>query len=174
MGVKIQFRRDTAADWTTANPVLHQGELGIETDTGHAKMGDGSTAWSSLLYWSPDPYMLALAGGSMTGWLSPSVVDLTDAATILVDASKGNDFRVTIAASRTMAAPTNPRDGQKIIFEITQGAGGSFGITWSAGYSFGALTAPSLSTQPGDADQVGFRYSSAKGSWLYTGSSLGF
>lgn len=45
---QIQIRRDTAANWTTANPVLAIGEMGIETDTGHARVGDGTTAWSSL------------------------------------------------------------------------------------------------------------------------------
>ncbi len=46
----IQIRRDTAANWTSANPVLAQAELGIETDTQKVKCGDGTTAWSSLSY----------------------------------------------------------------------------------------------------------------------------
>lgn len=46
----IQIRRDTAANWTSANPVLAQGELGVETDTDKIKIGDGSTAWTSLGY----------------------------------------------------------------------------------------------------------------------------
>lgn len=46
----IQIRRDTAANWTSANPVLAQGELGLETGTDKIKIGDGSTAWSSLNY----------------------------------------------------------------------------------------------------------------------------
>jgi hypothetical protein len=50
MAVQIQFRRDTAANWTSANPTLAQGELGLETDTARYKIGDGSTAWASLSY----------------------------------------------------------------------------------------------------------------------------
>jgi hypothetical protein len=46
----IQIRRDTAANWTSANPILAQGELGLETDTDKFKVGDGSTAWTSLGY----------------------------------------------------------------------------------------------------------------------------
>jgi len=46
----IQIRRDTAANWTSANPTLAQGELGIETDTTKVKAGTGSTAWTSLSY----------------------------------------------------------------------------------------------------------------------------
>lgn len=47
---KIQLRHDTAANWTTVNPVLLEGEIGIETDTKKQKIGDGSTAWNSLDY----------------------------------------------------------------------------------------------------------------------------
>jgi len=50
MAVQIQFRRDTAANWTSANPVLAEGELGLETDTARYKIGNGSTAWASLSY----------------------------------------------------------------------------------------------------------------------------
>ena len=46
----IQFRRDTASNWTSNNPTLASGELGIESDTGQYKIGDGSTAWSSISY----------------------------------------------------------------------------------------------------------------------------
>lgn len=46
----IQFRAGTAAQWVTANPVLSLGETGYESDTGFIKIGDGSTAWTSLQY----------------------------------------------------------------------------------------------------------------------------
>lgn len=47
---QFQFRRGTAAEWTSANPTLAAGEFGYETDTGKAKIGNGSTAWTSLTY----------------------------------------------------------------------------------------------------------------------------
>jgi len=47
---RILIRRDTAANWTSANPTLASGELGGETDTGKLKLGNGSTAWNSLAY----------------------------------------------------------------------------------------------------------------------------
>lgn len=46
----IQSRNDTAANWTSSNPVLALGEIGLETDTKKMKFGDGSTAWTSLRY----------------------------------------------------------------------------------------------------------------------------
>ncbi len=48
----IQIRRDTAANWTSANPTLAQGEIGFEIDTLKLKVGDGSTAWTSLSYYA--------------------------------------------------------------------------------------------------------------------------
>lgn len=50
MPTRIQLRRDTAANWTAANPVLADGEQALETDTGALKIGDGVTAWNDLLY----------------------------------------------------------------------------------------------------------------------------
>ena len=50
MPTKIQLRRDTAADWTSNNPTLSEGEFGWESDTNRFKIGDGTTAWNSLTY----------------------------------------------------------------------------------------------------------------------------
>ena len=46
----MQQRRDTAANWTSNNPTLAAGEIGYETNTGKFKVGDGTTAWTSLVY----------------------------------------------------------------------------------------------------------------------------
>jgi lysophospholipase L1-like esterase len=50
MANRIQLRRGTAAQWVSSNPVLAQGEPGIETDTGKQKFGNGVTAWLALPY----------------------------------------------------------------------------------------------------------------------------
>ena len=50
MAIQIQLRNDTAANWTAANPVLAQGEVGLETDTRLFKIGDGVKTWSQLSY----------------------------------------------------------------------------------------------------------------------------
>ncbi len=53
MAIIIQMRRDTAANWTSSDPILAQGEPGYETDTGYLKIGDGVTLWSALSYYNP-------------------------------------------------------------------------------------------------------------------------
>lgn len=50
MAVQIQFRRDTGANWASANTILAAGEMGINTTTNQFKIGDGTTAWNSLSY----------------------------------------------------------------------------------------------------------------------------
>ena len=58
-----QQRRDTAANWTSANPTLLNGELGYETDTGKWKVGNGSAVWTSLAYtpWGQISYPIVTA-----------------------------------------------------------------------------------------------------------------
>jgi hypothetical protein len=115
---------------------------------------------------------VAKAGDAMGGHLAPAVVTLTDQATIAVDASAGNDFRVTITANRTMGAPANLTDGQSLIFAITQDATGSRTITWNAAYKFGAAGAPTLTTTANATDVLAFK--NYAGNVRYLGSALGF
>ncbi len=46
----VQHKRGTAAILTANNPTIPAGEIVVETDTGKHKIGDGTTAWSSLSY----------------------------------------------------------------------------------------------------------------------------
>ena len=50
MAVVIQFRRDNATVWTAENPILAEGEIGVELDTDLFKIGNGITAWNDLAY----------------------------------------------------------------------------------------------------------------------------
>ena len=52
---RIIHRYDTAAEWTSVNPVLAAGELGAESDTHKLKVGDGVTAWVDLPYYEGPP-----------------------------------------------------------------------------------------------------------------------
>jgi len=107
--------------------------------------------------------------------VAPAVVLLTDAATIAVNAALGNDFRVTIHANRNMGNPSHPTDGQKIVFQITQGTGGSHTISWGTLYEFAtSLPRPTLSTTAGHTDVLGFIYNKAKGRWLLVAFVSGF
>ena len=68
--VQLQFRRGTALEWTTDNPTLAAGEMGLEIDTSLFKIGDGVTEWILLPYGGligPTGATGPTAGGSGTG-----------------------------------------------------------------------------------------------------------
>ena len=50
MATKIQLRRDLSSNWASTNPILSQGEPGVELDTNNMKIGDGVKAWNDLAY----------------------------------------------------------------------------------------------------------------------------
>ena len=77
MATRIQLRHGTAAQWAAVNPVLAQGEVGTETDTGKIKIGDGTQTWSALSYLQGE--------GSSSSWgsLTGSLASQTDLATAL-------------------------------------------------------------------------------------------
>lgn len=47
---KTTLRHDTVENWVRSNPILLNGEVGVETDTSKMKMGDGKTQWNDLGY----------------------------------------------------------------------------------------------------------------------------
>ena len=50
LNIRIQLRNDTAENWTTQNPILLKGEMGVEIDTGKTKIGNGIDDWKTLKY----------------------------------------------------------------------------------------------------------------------------
>ena len=76
MAIQIQLRRGTASQWTAANTLLAQGEIGLETDTSKLKLGDGSTLWNSLSYFSAGSGVTAVTATSpvaSSGGLTPVI-----------------------------------------------------------------------------------------------------
>ena len=49
---KLIIRNDISANWTTHNPTLTKGEVGLETDTLKMKVGDGAHQWADLPYYN--------------------------------------------------------------------------------------------------------------------------
>jgi hypothetical protein len=48
--IQLQLRRGLASEWTTANPILASGEIGVELDTTKIKIGNGTSSWNNLPY----------------------------------------------------------------------------------------------------------------------------
>jgi Major tropism determinant N-terminal domain len=77
MAVKIQLRRGTASEWTSANPTLSAGEAGFETDTRQFKIGDGSLSWSALAYYATGTITSVTGGSGLSGSASAGSAVLT-------------------------------------------------------------------------------------------------
>lgn len=87
MTTRIKLRRDTKANWADVNPILANGELGIEADTRRTKIGDGVTAWSGLQYTFGD---LDVTDKTIKGELGVSIASQDPETWISTVRSKAN------------------------------------------------------------------------------------
>jgi hypothetical protein len=96
MAIKIQLRRGTAAEWTSANTVLSAGEIGVETDTNKFKIGTGTASWSDLEYPLDSLYLTQNSASSIYATISsPSFsgsVDFASATLYSTSFSGSADF----------------------------------------------------------------------------------
>jgi len=111
-----------------------------------------------------------------TGAVVPAVTSLTDGSSVPLNAALGNDFRWTLGgSSHTLAAPSNPKNGQPITIAVKYG--GSYTPLFNSVFDFGAGGQPSWTATSGRTDYVGFRFDSAlnggAGEWAYQGAVLG-
>lgn len=91
MARRIQLRRDTAAAWTASNPVLAQGEIGIDLTNNKLKIGNGTSTWNSLGYWDDkEPSGFDGTYNSLTD--KPVIPDLANTGDIIPDGDNTRDL----------------------------------------------------------------------------------
>ena len=151
MPTQIQLRRDTAADWTSNNPTLSAGEFGWESDTNRFKIGDGSTAWTSLGYADT---LKSLGDMTITGSTisAPSNGDLTlttsGSGSVVVD----DTFKIGSGAGVTTILDEDDLSSDSATALATQQSIKAY-VDSSGGSSLGDLTAiGSTLTAPSNAD----------------------
>jgi peptidoglycan/xylan/chitin deacetylase (PgdA/CDA1 family) len=111
----------TAAEWTAANPTLAVGELGFETDTGVYKVGDGTTAWSSL-----NPALVNTFSSSDTGMHTPPIQQFPFPATsIITTFQSGHGYTVSAGGTGgdNLNYTTDYVLGTQCVKLVTDGAG---------------------------------------------------
>ena len=94
MATRMQQRRGTASQWTTANPILNAGEIGWESDTNKFKIGDGTNHWADVDYFID----------------SNSTANPSFGSSITFEGSTANEYETTLAitdptADRTITLP---------------------------------------------------------------------
>lgn len=173
------------------------------TEIGVAKGGTGLTSGTSggVPYFSAANTMassaelaankLVLGGGAATAptttpsgaistskafIVSPSTITLSS-STISTDASLSTHFRVTLDGNCpcTLANPTSPTDGQKVIWELIQDSTGSRTLSLGTNFAFGTdITSITLTTTGEKRDFLGAFYNSGTGKWYVTSFIKGF
>ncbi|MBI3654093.1 MAG: hypothetical protein HY231_23935 [Acidobacteria bacterium] len=102
-------------------------------------------------------------------------VTLTDAATIAVNASLGNNFICTLGGNRTLGNPTNGTNGQQLTFELVQDATGSRTLTLDTKYAFGTdITGVTLTTTANKRDFLTVVYNATADKWFVRGFIKGY
>jgi len=121
----IQVRRGTAASWVSANPTLSAGEIGYETDTKRMKVGDGTTAWTTLKYATITPSGSDIAGASGIGvtFAATTGVPVTISVTGITS-SQVTDFQSAVEA----IVATGSMSAEGVMDIVGTGLLGSSGI----------------------------------------------
>jgi hypothetical protein len=108
---RLAVRHDTAANWTSADPILASGEFGYESDTGELKIGDGTSLWSALDYLiqaaptsiddllDVDTTTVAPVGGDVLKWTGTVWAPTTDDDTEYTDADVDAHLNISAAAT---------------------------------------------------------------------------
>jgi Major tropism determinant N-terminal domain len=138
---QVQFRRDTSTNWTTNNPILLSGELGLETDTDLFKIGNGTSAWNSLPYGgiqgAPGTNGTNGTNGrgivSITRTAGNGSAGTTDTYTITYTDSTTSTFTVVNGANGAPGTNgtngTNGTDGRGIVSIVRTAGNGAVGTT---------------------------------------------
>ena len=112
MATQIQLRRGTSAEWAAANPVLAQGEVGIDLTLGEMRLGDGVTAWAGL---------------TSIGAVDPADVDAAIAAYLLAHPAVD---QITLTAPLALTVPAGFPAGQVYRVVFTQDTTGGHTVTY--------------------------------------------
>jgi len=146
MAVRIQFRRGTATEWSTANPVLAEGELGYESTSKAIKFGDGVTAWNSLGVAAAGDITEVNAGSGLTGGGTSGAVTLALDTSVVLTASaidaKGDLLVGT--ADNAYAKRSVGANGTSLTADSTQ----STGVSWVQIVPAGAIMPYAGTTAP--------------------------
>lgn len=125
----IQMRRDTATNWSSANTVLAEGEVGFETNTRKLKVGDGTTSWASLSYYDLGTILNEVI---FTGSIREQTYALTDGTTIDIEPGNGSiQYLTALGASRTITTG-NFLSGEVVTLMLNDNSGAGSVTTWTS------------------------------------------
>lgn len=167
-------------------PYLTQlGDYGVRFELTAVADNTGGTGGAKGTYMSVDDVRLVLSSAGSTNVAAVTVftagtavtpVNLVDAPTVAVDATKSNVFYLLttagVGATRALGNPTGGLNGQTLIIRIIQDAAGSRAVTWSGNYKFPGGAAYVTSTTANAVDIFTFIYNATTGYWEAPGKDV--
>jgi hypothetical protein len=122
MADTIRIRRGTTSAWNAANPVLALGEQGYDTTTKQYKVGDGTTAWTSLAYSTPGHIAAGTVLANPSGVLAnPVGVDAAGMRTLLGIEDVNIRQGITTASDARVLSDLVITNGSPIVTSATAG-----------------------------------------------------
>lgn len=112
MATKLQFRRDTATNWTTNNPVLAEGEIGLDLTNNLFKIGDGTSTWSTIDPWSE---------GSI--FEQKEITTVNNTLTYAVPGGYSGTVEVLLNGFTLASSDYTANDGTNVVFTANPGDG---------------------------------------------------
>lgn len=169
VGTRMQQRRATAAVWNTSDYVLAAGELGVTTDTGIIKIGDGVNGWNALDPAFDSQYLPVLGtaansdllgGVSVTSLVKIADTDVNPTNNTYVKRTADGGVKVTDATEATEATSLQQQsaaiiESQKMLFSRTVTANATLvltDITKMVAVNHASLTAQLTVTLPRNSD----------------------
>lgn len=130
---RLRLRRDTAANWTAADPVLLNGEVGIETDTRRFKVGNGTLAWSALSYYLEGVLARGQASKMTSGTIAISTAGTYQSTGLTATLDSVSDYNVVLGTADTFGLKND--SGATKLFQVMASMDASAGNNHTVGIS---------------------------------------
>jgi hypothetical protein len=136
------MRRGTSSEWSDANPILNEGEIGYNSTTGQFKIGDGTSAFTSLAYFSTAGDIEGVvAGTALTGGGTSGTVTLNVDTTVV--ATTNNTLTLS---NKTVALGSNTVSGTLAEFNAALTDADFATLAGAETLTNKTLTSPSIGT----------------------------
>jgi hypothetical protein len=130
---RLRLRRDTAANWASANPVLLNGEVGLETDTRRFKVGNGTLAWSSLSYYIEGVLARGQASKMTSGTIAIGAAGTYQSTGLTATFDSASDYQVVLGTTDTFGLKND--SGATKLFMVQASMDASAGNNHTIGIS---------------------------------------